>query len=362
MNDALQSAAGLVRQLLAFRRRRPEEPKVIPVDPLLQDTSRLLERLLGERITVRSILESAGASVEVDPTQLQQVLMNPAINAANAMPNGGAVTIAARRKNVDKRVGTALPPGAYVVLEITDTGVGMDEATQEIIFEPFFTTKEEGKGTGLELSIVLGIARQYGAAIPVDSVPGCGTTFEVLFPLAEQRDEVPARTRPLEVSGSRPRILLVDHQLDTHVSLAQLLRRRGFDVAEVAEGASALAHATSLSTPVDLMIAAPVLPDVDGPELVRRLFAERPQVLSWLMRGMWLAKPQAWLTVPVTATKEKSTNRSFMNPASPRRMKRVAPPRAERPYGRMWSVEARGRRDEDVHHRAFEPVNKSLSQ
>lgn len=283
--DAVKSASGLVRQLLVFSRPHPEQIELVEVEPFLRDTSKLLERLLGERFEVRTILEAGDVCVEIDAVQLQQIAMNLAINAGDAMPGGGTLTLGVRRTQIDGSTDPDLQPGPYVVLEVTDTGVGMDDATRARIFEPFFTTKDEGTGTGLGLSIVFGIAQQYGGGIRIDSVPGSGTTFEVLLPLAERHAQPEEPLAAPEGAGGAQTMLLVEDQPQARIALAELLRRHGYTALEAGDAASALERAERHEGPIHAVVTDGVLPDLDGPDLVEELLRRRPGIKILMLSG-----------------------------------------------------------------------------
>ena len=286
-------AAGLVRQLLAFSRRQTLRPRVLKLDDVLSDISVLLDRLLGERVKLSVQHGRDLWPIKADLNQLDQVIVNLAVNARDAMPDGGTLTIrtaniAAKKSRDVKEQG--FKPGEYVSIEVSDTGVGMPPEIVAKIFEPFFSTKEVGKGTGLGLSTVYGIVKQTGGYIYVDSRVGHGSTFRILLPRhvpspgeapADDPTAVPASG---DLTGSA-RILLVEDEEAVRAFAARALAARGYTVFEAASGSEALEVMSGLEESVDLVISDVVMPGMDGPTLLRELRRRQPDLKIIFVSG-----------------------------------------------------------------------------
>ncbi len=285
-------AAGLVRQLLAFSRRQTLRPRVIHLGDVLNEISVLLDRLLGETIDLDVVHGRDVWPIKADLNQLEQVIVNLAVNARDAMPEGGKLTI--RTSNVTaaesrKFREQGFKPGEYVLLAVSDSGVGMSAEVMEKIFEPFFTTKGVGHGTGLGLSTVYGIVKQTGGFIYVDSKPGAGATFRILLPRHEpQPEEAPSEAdrppAPADLTGSA-NILLVEDEEAVRAFAGRALSARGYTVHEAASGLEALDLLNGLSDPVDLVISDVVMPGMDGPTLMRELRRRQPDVKIIFISG-----------------------------------------------------------------------------
>jgi len=285
---AAQGAARLTRQLLAFSRQQVLEPRVMTLEESVTSAEKLLRRVIGEDITLVTTLNAAPAQVKIDPGQLEQVIMNLAVNARDAMPEGGRLAIETAAVTLDETYARAhwpATPGTYVMLAISDTGVGMDEATQSQIFEPFFTTKEVGKGTGLGLSTVYGIVKQSGGFIWVYSEVGRGTTFKIYLP----RHDGPADPAATLAEGPVPRgtetILLVEDDPAVRAVARQLLERYGYVVLEAPGAAAALRVAGSSSVTIDLLLTDVVMPGGSGPELAKGFAELQPGAKVLYMSG-----------------------------------------------------------------------------
>jgi len=277
-------AANLVRQLLAFSRRQTVQPKVISVTDVLADISNLLRRLIGEKIALKLIHGRDLAAVKVDQGQFEQVIVNLAVNARDAMPEGGTLTI--RTSNVTnaapvRRGVEEMPPGDYVLIEVGDTGVGIGKSEIDRIFEPFYSTKEVGAGTGLGLSTVQGIVKQADGYIFVDSVLGEGTKFSIFLPRHQAREveAAAAATEPMlgDLTGTGT-VLLVEDEDAVRLFSARALRNKGYKVLEAKGGETAIELIKSLREPVDLLITDIVMPDMDGPALVEWVRARDPEM------------------------------------------------------------------------------------
>jgi PAS domain S-box-containing protein len=289
IRKAAERAIGLTRQLLAFSRQQVLEPRVLDVNELLSNLNKLLRRLLGDDVALRLNLDALPCTVKADPGQLEQVFMNLAVNARDAMPNGGTLSIETGLLRFEQphtaMNESPLPPGAYVHVTVADTGVGMDEATKARLFEPFFTTKEVGKGTGLGLSTVYGIVRQSGGAIDVTSAPGEGARFRVLLPLVNESVKSSPPTGLPESIGGRETLLLVEDDSAVRQATRKLLVRLGYKVLEADGPAAALELGRVYVGSIDLLLTDVVMPGRDGRALGAELRALRPKLRVLFMSG-----------------------------------------------------------------------------
>ena len=287
IEKAGRRAADLTRQLLTFSRQTVTEPRVLDLNDLLADMDRMLQRILGEDVDLVFLKGALRGRVRVDPSHIEQVVMNLVVNARDAMPVGGKITIETESVILDpahaqEHLGVA--PGPYVMLAVTDTGCGMNRATQARIFEPFFTTKETGKGTGLGLSTVFGIVQQCHGTIWVYSELGVGTTFKVYLPRVDQEaDATSVSLAPSTLSGSET-ILLVEDEDQLRVVAREILRKHGYQVIEARNAGEALLHCESQAG-IHLLLTDVVMPQMSGPELARRLLQVRPGVKVLCMSG-----------------------------------------------------------------------------
>jgi len=289
VHNAVNRAASLTNQLLAFSRKQLLQPRVLDVSAVLNDVARMLARLLAENIELKIEIEPGLARVKVDQSQLEQVLVNLAVNARDAMPNGGRLTIQAASVQFDEAQSwrhCSVQPGAYVMLAVTDTGTGMDSETQSRIFEPFFTTKGPNKGTGLGLPMVYGVIKQSGGAISVYSEPGKGTTFKIYLPqcTAEIEPQVPEKPFASEVGGTET-ILLVEDQLAIREVASAYLAGLGFDVLAAPDGEAALRIAATQQKRIDLVVTDIVMPNMGGQELAMHLRRLYPNAKVLFMSG-----------------------------------------------------------------------------
>ncbi len=273
-------AADLTRQLLAFSRRQVLAPKLLDLNTVVANMDRMLRRLLGEDIELATSLDPAPATVNADPGQLEQVLLNLAVNARDAMPSGGRLTVETARVTLTEEYAERrhrLPPGDYVCLAVTDTGVGMDGATQAHLFEPFFTTKEVGKGTGLGLATVYGVVKQSGGYIWVYSEPGRGTRVKVYLPRVAAALDTPAPApEPQQVRGGQETVLLVEDATPVRSLARRSLEACGYTVLDAADGPAALQLSTRHAGGIDLLVTDVVMPGMSGRELAERLAPKRP--------------------------------------------------------------------------------------
>jgi PAS domain S-box-containing protein len=276
-----QRAANLTSQLLAFSRKQILNPQILDLNTVVSDISQMLRRLLGEDIEILLHLDPDLGQVRADPTQLEQVLVNLAVNARDAMPHGGQLVIETHNRELDQHSAllAGVPPGRYVVLEASDTGCGMDEATQVRVFEPFFTTKDVGKGTGLGLSTVLGIVQQSGGTVTVYSELGRGTTFKVYLPRLDGSGEG-EKTKQAKSVGytSGGTILLVEDEDGVRTWAAEVLRDAGCAVLEASNGREALQVAEDCPQAPALLLTDVVMPGMGGPELAQNLRDKWPDL------------------------------------------------------------------------------------
>jgi PAS domain S-box-containing protein len=283
-------AASLTSQLLAFSRRQVLQPRVLKLNSLVAETQRMLQRLMGEDIEQRISLDPALGRTKADPGQITQVIMNLAVNARDAMPNGGKLTIETTNvnfQNVTDFYGVEVPPGQYVMLSVTDNGTGMDAETHEHLFEPFFTTKAEGKGTGLGLATVYGIVKQSGGYIFADSELGKGTTFKVYLPQVDLALEEPPSTAP-EMAAFPPEsetLLVVEDERAFRELLRDGLQSRGYQVLVAANGMDAMQIAERHNGPIRMLVTDVIMPQMSGPDLARCLTKVRHNMGVLYMSG-----------------------------------------------------------------------------
>ncbi|GIW72134.1 MAG: hypothetical protein KatS3mg102_1676 [Planctomycetota bacterium] len=303
---AAERAARLTGQLLAFSRRQYLEPRRIALHEVVAHARPMIEPLLGERVELRLELAPEPGAVYADPGQLEQALINLCVNARDAMPQGGTLTIRTREVVLDRPQAAALGllPGVHEVLEVSDTGVGMDAATLARAFEPFFTTKEVGKGTGLGLSMVYGFVRQSGGAVAVCSAPGQGACFTIYLPRASEGPEAapepaPAsRGAPLaaETLAAPGAALVVEDDAPVRELMRAVLAAQGWQVLAAADGVQALERARAhTGAPLRLLVTDVVLPRLDGPELARQVAGLHPGVKALFVSG-YAGEPLAPLT------------------------------------------------------------------
>jgi signal transduction histidine kinase len=271
-----QRAAELTRRLLTFSRQEEMAPRPLLLQRLLEDLENMLRRLIGESVSLDVDATSASWAIRADPGQLEQVIINLVVNARDAMPDGGRLTLHVR--NLELSAGQAkrvmnLTPGPYVQLEVSDTGMGIEESVQSRIFEPFFTTKALGKGTGLGLSIVYAIVKKCGGAITVESRPGSGSRFRLYFPsigpLAVRHAEAPVESG--ELPRGRETVLVLEDEPAVRDLIVRLLEHCGYQVLAAGDGQEALELARAQDRPADLIFSDVIMPGMSGPAAVRRL-------------------------------------------------------------------------------------------
>jgi two-component system cell cycle sensor histidine kinase/response regulator CckA len=287
IRKAAERAATLTRQLLAFSRKQVLVPEVVAVGGLIEEMSKMLRRLIGEDIELVTILPHSPAAVRADPGQLEQVLMNLAVNARDAMPRGGKLTIHVAVVQPDdafRKDHPDVPRDRQVLISVTDTGMGIDPEVRKHIFEPFFTTKELGRGTGLGLATVYGIVKQSGGHVEVETTPGQGTTFRIFLPAVEAPGPAPAPSLGAVVGGSET-VLLVEDESALRSLGQEILRDQGYKVIAAGSGAEALALARAHKGTIDLLVTDVVMPGMDGRELADRLGPIHPETRCLYMSG-----------------------------------------------------------------------------
>jgi len=273
INVAAQRAAALTRQLLIFARKEVTDPKVIDLNQLVESVAKLLHRVVGEDVILSIDLFPGSAPVMIDPVQCEQLLMNLAVNARDAMPSGGSLSIR-----------TAIE-AATVRVSVLDTGLGMPQAVQVRAFEPFFTTKDPGKGTGLGLSTCLAIVRNAGGTIAIESEPGRGTAFHVALPRADADADAEGLERPSSMPRGDETVLLIEDDAVVRQLTARILRRQGYKVLVATQANEALELAADHSTRIDLFLSDVVMPGESGPSVIERLSAARPSTKVLFVSG-----------------------------------------------------------------------------
>jgi two-component system cell cycle sensor histidine kinase/response regulator CckA len=288
IQQAADRATTLTRQLLAFSRKQLLELKVVDLNAIVSDMERLLRPLIGETIELTTRLTPEVGQTRADAGQLEQVIMNLVVNARDAMPSGGKILIQTNRVEIDpeRREHSLIPPGPYVLLSVSDTGLGMDKETQSRIFEPFFTTKEKGKGTGLGLSTVYGIVKQSGGFIFAHSELGHGTTFRIYLPRVEDpADHIgPVKSATVPTGGSET-VLLVEDEESVRELVRDTLTSKGYSVIEAPNGEAGLRVSEEHKGIIDMLITDVVMPGMSGRELAKRVTATRPHIKVLFLSG-----------------------------------------------------------------------------
>ena len=289
IRKAARRAAALTRQLLAFSRKQVLEPRIIDMNGVVMNLEKMLRSLISENISLQTHLATDLAAARADPNQLEQVIMNLAINARDAMPEGGSLTIETGNATLDEDYAAqhvSVLPGEYVMLAVTDTGCGMDEHTKARIFEPFFTTKAPGRGTGLGLSTVYGIVKQSGGNIWLYSEPNKGTTFKVYLPAVHAAPEDIGKLAPPELAQrGGGTVLLVEDDDQLRRLAHRALAAQGYTVLEAERGATALDIARRHKGVIDLLLTDVIMPDTNGRKLADALRASRPGLRVLFMSG-----------------------------------------------------------------------------
>jgi len=320
IRKAIERGTALTRQLLAFSRTPAVHPQVLDLNDRLKDISKLLRPLLGDDIEVLIVSRSPSAVVEADPGQLDQVVVNLAVNARDAMPRGGKFILETGAVKLDEDFAEqhqAMAAGKYIVLAVSDTGTGMDQVTASRIFEPFFTTKEEGKGTGLGLATVYGIVKQSAGHILVYTEPGQGTTFKIYLPSADHKIGLKSTPEVETISPKRvgTTILLVEDDEIMRSLTKQLLQEHGYTVFEANDGRTALEYIESNPGPIDLLLTDVVMRRMSGPELAERLQASHPALKVVYMSGYTgeLMANREVLKPGVTLIEKPFTRKALLN-------------------------------------------------
>ena len=286
--SASRAATGVTRNLLAFSRKQVLHLRTTDLNHVVREFRNLVERIIGEHIRVDVEVPDEPVRIKADPTQIQQVLMNLSVNARDAMPSGGMLTVRTVAMELTEHdlVGANAPPGEYGAVVVADTGVGMTPDVRERLFEPFFTTKDTGKGTGLGMAVVYGIVRQLGGYITVDSEVGRGTTFTMYFPAADAEEAREGATvAPGAPSGAaRTRVLLVEDEEAVRILTRRILERAGYDVTAAANAEEALGFFEAASEPIGLVLTDVVMPGMSGPQMLTRMQRAHP-VPALLMSG-----------------------------------------------------------------------------
>jgi CheY-like chemotaxis protein len=285
---AADRAASLTQQLLAFSRKQVLQPKVLDMNEAVSDIQKMLARVIGEDIELIASLHPSLLPVKADPGQVEQVLMNLAVNARDAMPQGGKLRMETSNLDVAAEMARDLEliPGQYVMLRVADSGHGMDSTTLSHIFEPFFTTKPMGKGTGLGLATVYGIVKQSGGSIHVKSEVGQGTTFHIYFPAAP--GNVSKRPEPVasdNTSGGTETILIAEDEPDLRELTRIFLESYGYKVLEAASAEQAIQTAETFASPIDLLLTDVIMPGMSGRQLAEKILLKRPQTRIVYMTG-----------------------------------------------------------------------------
>ena len=289
IKEAGHRAASLTRQLLAFSRQQVLEPKILDLNEAVSNTTKLLRRLIGEDIALVFCPNPTLGRVKADPGQVEQIIMNLAVNARDAMPGGGQLTIETMNVELDNAYAQkhqSVKPGSYVMLAVSDTGCGMDKETQARIFEPFFTTKEQGKGTGLGLATVYGIVKQSDGYIWVYSEPGQGTTFKIYLPCVEGSvDRLTPASAPDAILRGTETILLVEDEEMVRALAQAILERYGYTVLVARNVQDALRFAQEGPTAIHLLLTDTIMPGMNGPELAERVLSIRRDAKVLYMSG-----------------------------------------------------------------------------
>jgi PAS domain S-box-containing protein len=282
-------ATELTRQLLAFSRQQVLQPRIVSLADVVKGMEKMMRRLLGEDVELKVMKEPDCGKVLADPGQIEQVVMNLAVNARDAMPDGGKLTVEIRNEVLDEDYASThlgVHAGPHVMLAVSDNGTGMDRETQARVFEPFFTTKEQGKGTGLGLSTVFGIVQQSGGHIWLYSERGQGTTFRIYFPRTDRPALAEANAdRPAESANGSETILLVEDEPQVRAASARILRRKGYEVIEAANGDEAMLAWEQSSDRIDMLVTDVVMPRMSGRDLARRLEQMRPGLKVLYLSG-----------------------------------------------------------------------------
>jgi signal transduction histidine kinase len=283
---AADRAAGLTRQLLAFSRKQVMVLQPVRLNDIVTDMDRMLRRLIGEDIELVTRLAEDAGWVQADPGQIEQVIVNLAVNSRDAMPDGGKLTIETQNVTFDASAHADLEPGPHVMLAVSDTGIGIDAETRSRMFEPFFTTKGPGKGTGLGLAMVYGIVRQSGGSIYVYSEPEQGATFKIyLREITPPQEGRPRASQPIRALDGSETILLAEDEEGVRALARKVLQSHGYVVLDAADGPGALARAAAHAERIDLLLTDVIMPGLSGRHLAERVLTARPGIRVVFMSG-----------------------------------------------------------------------------
>lgn len=287
IRKAASKGADLAHQLLAFSSRRPIRPSMLDLNTLVKDSERMLRRLIGDDIELITRLDPVLGIIRADPGSIHQVLLNLAVNARDAMPHGGRLTIFSSNVIINGTMThhVNVAPGRYIELAVSDTGTGMTSDVRDHLFEPFFTTKPPGRGTGLGLSTVYGIVQQNGGHISVDTELNRGSTFSMLFPRVDEAPDGPDATVKYDLKGGKEKILIVEDQPEVRILAAKILREFGYDVREAEDSVGALEFVLKEHVSFDLVLTDVVMPTIGGIELAERIRIAQPDIKVILMSG-----------------------------------------------------------------------------
>ncbi len=326
---AAERAADLTRQLLAFSRKQVLQPRVLDLSRVAAEMQNMLERFLGEDVELAIVAAQPTGRVRADRSQIEQIIMNLVVNARDAMPQGGKLTIETADVDVNARAAAehGMTPGAYVKLSVTDTGVGMDASTSAQIFEPFFTTKEQGKGTGLGLSTVYGIVRQSGGHVAVWSEVGRGTTLSVYLPRTDSpaSEAQPGAAAGARAAGGTETILLVEDDAQVRAVMEEVLRGCGYEILVAKDPREAIVMAETYARPIHLLLTDVVMPEMNGTVLAGCLAAKRPEMRILYVSGYsgdtivqrsLVERGAAFVAKPVTPETLVRTVRAVLDRAS----------------------------------------------
>jgi CheY-like chemotaxis protein len=289
ISKAADQAASLTQQLLAFSRKQVMQPKVFNLNTLVWNAEKMLSRLISENVEMVTVTAKNLGTIKADPGQIEQVILNLVINARDAMPNGGTLTLETANIELDQSYAQGhlgAVPGSYIMLAVTDNGLGMDDETQARIFEPFFTTKELGKGTGLGLSMVYGIVKQSGGYIWVHSAIGKGSSFRVYLPRVFENEQELAPSQPVSQSlAGKETILLVEDDPLVRGLAQEILKTRGYSVLVAERPEAALEICRQHAGPIDLVLTDVIMPGMNGRDMADEILAMRPEVGVLFMSG-----------------------------------------------------------------------------
>jgi len=289
IRKAGERAASLTNQLLAFSRQQVLQPQILDLNSLVSDMGQMLNRLIGTHIELSTNLAADLGRVKAEQSQIEQVIVNLAVNARDAMPDGGKLLVETSNFDVSEKLAGGDPflePGSYVLLTVTDTGAGMDAETRRHIFEPFFTTKGPGKGTGLGLATVYGVVKQTGGGVIVESQPGQGSSFKIFLPRTSEvaAASAPAKTRTVEPKQTGTILIVEDEEALLRLT-AERLEQSGFEVLQAHDGVHALEVARSFQRPIHLALTDVMMPKMGGQALARNLTEARPDIRIIFMSG-----------------------------------------------------------------------------